>query len=182
VNSENIPSWSWASVEGSPIFFDTAFAIDLACTTNFPGDKARTLPWSPTAGESFQLSAPMATEVIFRVDSSNNFSLAKNGVNVEFTPDIVPPRGYDELVPGETLVCVLVSMTFRSSIIGLVLKASAVNPEIYRRVGRFECYECQKDAADELADDAEDLFGHWFPEVSDMTELDVKPKRTFVIV
>jgi hypothetical protein len=182
VASENIPSWSWASVEGSPIFFDTASAIDLACTANFPGEKGRTVPWSPTGGQSLQISAPMATEVIFRVDNPNNFSLAKNGVYVDFTPDIVPPRGYDELVPGETLICILVSMTFRSSIIGLVLKASAVNPEIHRRVGRFECYECQKDAADELAEDAEDLFGHWFPEVSDMTELDVKPKRTFIVV
>ena len=179
---QNIPSWSWASVEGSPIFFDTASAIDLACVASFPGDEGRTLAWSPLTGETLQLSAAMATEVSLRIDGAEAFSLTKNGISVEFTPDIVPPQGYDELVQGETLVCVLVSMTFRSSVIGLVLKASNVNPEIYRRVGRFECYECRKDGGGQDADDAESLFGYWFPDILDMTQLDSRQKTTFVVV
>jgi len=32
---QNVPSWSWASVEGSPIFFDNTSAMDLACRASF---------------------------------------------------------------------------------------------------------------------------------------------------
>ncbi|KAF2182540.1 HET-domain-containing protein [Zopfia rhizophila CBS 207.26] len=180
--STNIPSWSWASVEGSPIFFDNATAMDLACTASFPSERGRELAWSPTAGDTLELTAAMATEVTFRIAGTNEYSLVKNGFSVEFRPDISPPRGDDALAPGETLVCVLVSMTFRSSIIGLVLKASTSHPQVYRRVGRFECYECQRDGSEEEPEDAESLFGYWFPEVEDMTQLDEGPQTTFVVV
>jgi hypothetical protein len=93
----------------------------------------------------------------------------------------MPPRGEDALVDGENLVCVLISMTFRSSILGLVLKAAENNT--YRRVGRLECYDCNpEDSADEMSEDAEALFLHWFPEIQDMTQLDNTPQRHFTVV
>ena len=177
-----VPSWSWASVEGSPIFFDNSSAMDLACKASFPNGDAQETVWSPTTGASLELTASMATEVSFRIDSTNEYTLIRNGVGVEFRPDIIPPRGEDVMQTGEKLVCVLVSMTFRSSIIGLVLKTSSTNPRYYRRVGRFECYECQKVDGEEEPEDAEALFEHWFPEIEDMTQLDDGPQRTFIVV
>lgn len=109
--------------------------------------------------------------------------LARNGMTVEFTPDVVPPRDEDALHDGETLVCVLVSMTFRSSIVGVVLKSSPQGNNTYRRVGRFECYECTPEGIDEeMSEDAEALFEHWFPEIQDMTQLDNYPQRNFTVV
>jgi hypothetical protein len=180
--ANHVPSWSWASVEGSPIFFDNSSAMDLACTASFPAEDAHETMWSPTYGDTLELTASMATEVTFRIDSSTDYSLVRNGVSVEFRPDIIPPRGNDVIEPGEKLVCVFVSMTFRSSIIGLVLRTSPINPKYYQRVGRFECYECQKDGSNEEAEDAEALFEHWFPEIEDMTQLDDGPQRTFTVV
>lgn len=176
----NVPSWSWASVEGSPIFFDNTSAMDLACRASFGPKGKRASAWSPVMGEPVELTAALATEVVFR-SSESSYSLTKNGMSVDFTPDIVPLRGEDALQDGETLVCILASMTFRTSIVGLVLKASGNNP--YRRVGRFECYECTPEGVDqEMSEDAETLFGHWFPEVQDMTQLDNYPQRTFTVV
>jgi hypothetical protein len=185
-SSINVPSWSWASVEGSPIFFDNSTAMDLACTVSF-GTSEQNSIWSPITGDTLNLTVAMATEVTFRADNPEegeeySFSLSKNGISVDFRPDISPPTGSDAIVNGETLTCVLVSMTFRSSIIGLVLQRSTSGPEIYRRVGRFECYDCQRIDSDEEAEDAEALFEHWFPEVEDMTKLEDGPKRTFVVV
>ncbi|KAF2677527.1 HET-domain-containing protein [Lentithecium fluviatile CBS 122367] len=180
--TKDVPSWSWASVEGSPIFFDNSSAMDLACKASFSAKGAQDIVWSPTVGEKLELTASMATEVTFHMDSTNEYALFRNGVSVEFRPDIVPPCGEDAIEGGEKLICVLVSMTFRSSIIGLVLKPLRTNPGHYRRVGRFECYECQKDNSDEEPEDAESLFEHWFPEIDDMTQLDDGPQRTFIIV
>jgi hypothetical protein len=180
-SSANIPSWSWASVEGSPIFFDNSTAMDLACRASFPS-AGRERTWSPVSGSAVELTAAMATEVNFLVEGTNDYSLVKNGISVEFRPDICPPRGDDSIASGETLICVLVSMTFRSSIIGLVLKQSKSNSGVYQRVGRFECYECQWDNNEIEPEDAEALFGHWFPEVEDMTQLDDGPQRTFIVV
>ncbi|KAF2868607.1 heterokaryon incompatibility protein-domain-containing protein [Massariosphaeria phaeospora] len=179
---QNVPSWSWASIEGSPIFFDNATAMDLACTASFPAERGRKSVWSPISGVDLEITAALATEVNFRLEASNEYSLSKNNVSVEFRPDVSPLRGADTLQPGETLICVLVSMTFRSSLIGLVLKQSKNNAQVYRRVGRFECYECQRDGTDTEPDDAESLFEHWFPEVEDMTQLDDGPQRTFIVV
>ena len=128
------------------------------------------------------LKAAMATEVSFRIEGTNEFSLVKNGVSVDFKPDVSPPRGDDTVAVGETLICVLVSMTFRSSLIGLVLKLSNSDPQVYRRIGRFECYECQKDDGEHETEDAESLFSYWFPEIEDMTQLDEHPKRDFLVV
>ncbi|KAH7394458.1 heterokaryon incompatibility protein-domain-containing protein [Pyrenochaeta sp. MPI-SDFR-AT-0127] len=176
----NVPSWSWASVEGSPIFFDNTSAMDLACRASFGPKGKRASAWSPVMGEPVELTAAMAVEVVFR-SSQSSYSLTKNGISADFTPDIVPLRGEDAIQDGETLVCILVSMTFRSSIVGLVLKLSDNNS--YRRVGRFECYECTPEGVDqEMSEDAETLFGHWFPEVQDMTQLDSYPQRTFTVV
>lgn len=182
--SHNVPSWSWASVEGSPIFFDNASAMDLACTATLTTEGAPEDAWSPTSGTTLQLSAGMAADVAFRVDATDEYSLVRNGVSVEFCPDVVPPRGDDAMQSGDQLVCVLVSMTYRSSIIGLVLKPVAKSdPPQYRRVGRFECYECQKESdGEEDVEDAEALFAHWFPDVQDMTKVDDGPKRSFVVV
>jgi hypothetical protein len=180
--NSRVPSWSWASVEGSPILFDNASAMDLACTASFAADDTHDKAWLPTTGDTLKLTASMSTEVTFRIDSTNEYSLVRNGVSVDFRPDNIPPRGDDAMRSGETLVCVLVSMTFRSSIIGLVLKMSPSNPRYYRRVGRFECYECQKNGSDAEPEDAEALFEHWFPEIEDMTQLDDGPQRTFVVV
>ena len=101
---------------------------------------------------------------------------------MDFTPDVVPLPAEDALQDGETLVCVLVSMTFRSSIVGIVLKPSSGN-NTYRRVGRLECYECTPEGIEqEMSEDAEALFEHWFPEIQDMTQLDNYPQRTFTVV
>jgi hypothetical protein len=179
-----IPSWSWASVEGSPIQFDNASAMDLACRAYFGPKGKRASAWSPILGEPVELSAAMAAEVVLHSPSSSSqptYTLAKNGMTVEFTPDIVPPRGEDVLQDGEPLVCVLVSMTYRSSIVGLVLKSLGDNT--HRRVGRFECYECTPEGTDqEMSEDAEALFERWFPEIQDMTQLDNYPQRTFTVV
>jgi hypothetical protein len=185
---QNVPSWSWASVEGSPIFFDNTSAMDLACRASFGPKGKRASAWSPIMGEPLELSGAMAAEVIFHTSTSvsseqkTSYILAKNGMAVDFTPDIVPPRGEDTLQDGETLVCVLVSMTFRSSIVGIVLKPSPGN-NTYRRVGRLECYECTPEGIEqEMSEDAEALFEHWFPEIQDMTQLDNYPQRTFTVV
>lgn len=182
-----IPSWSWASVEGSPIQFDNVSAMDLACRASFGPKGKRASAWSPIMGEPVDLSAAMSTEVVLHISSSStsssqpSYCLAKNGMIVDFTPDIIPPRGDDDLKEGDTLICVLVSMTYRSSIIGLVLKP--FNNNAYRRVGRFECYECTPEGADqEMSEDAEALFGRWFPEIQDMAQLDNYPQRTFTVV
>jgi hypothetical protein len=185
MDGQTIPSWSWASCEGSPIFFDNISAMDLACRASFGLKGKRASAWSPIQGEPLSLSAAMATEVVFHADGSSpqpNYSLARNRIAAEFTPDIMPPRGEDALVDGETLVCVFVSMTFRTSIVGLVLKPAGGN-NVYRRVGRFECYECSpEDGGDEMSEDAEALFEHWFPEIQDMTQLDNCAQRHFTVV
>lgn len=181
-SSDRIPSWSWASVEGSPIFFDNSTAMDLACTASFPSEQGGEPAWLPTTGDTLELTAAMATEVTFRIDGEDEYSLARNGISVDFTPDIVPPRGEDSLSSGETLICVLVSMTFRSTIIGLILKQSKSNPQQYRRVGRLEVYGCQKDDTEDEAEDAESLFEHWFPEIEDMTQLEKGPQKTFLVI
>jgi hypothetical protein len=184
MEGQNIPSWSWASCEGSPIFFDNATAMDLACRASFGPKGKRASAWSPIQGEPLNLSAAMATEVTIHsspASSQQPYILIKNRIFVEFTPDIVPPRGEDSLQEGETLVCALVSMTYRTSITGLVLKP--VGNNTYRRVGRFECYDCSpEDSSDGMNEDAEALFGHWFPEIQDMTQLDNSPQRLFTLV
>jgi hypothetical protein len=187
-NGQHVPSWSWASIEGSPIFFDNASAMDLACRASFGPKGKRASAWSPILGEPVELSGAMATEVTFHTspdpsqEQSSTYILAKNSMTVDFTPDIIPPRGDDALQDGETLVCVLVSMTFRSSIVGLVLKSSG-DGNAYRRVGRLECYECTPEGTEqEMSEDAEALFEAWFPEVSDMAQLDNYPQRTFTVV
>ncbi|KAF1914234.1 heterokaryon incompatibility protein-domain-containing protein [Ampelomyces quisqualis] len=184
MDGQNIPSWSWASCEGSPVFFDNASAMDLACRASFGPKGKRASAWSPVQGEPLNLSAAMATEVTFNAtgsDSQQIYILTKNRIAVEFTPDIVPLRGEDALQDGDTVVCALISMTYRSSITGLVLKSASDNT--YRRVGRFECYECSpEENGDEMSEDAEALFGHWFPEIQDMTQLDNLPQRQFTVV
>jgi hypothetical protein len=185
----NVPSWSWASVEGSPIFFDTTIAMDLACRASFGPKGKRASAWSPIMGEPLELSGAMAGEVVFHTSPSSSaqqpsYTLAKNGMAVDFSPDVMPPRGEDALQEGETLVCVFVSMTFRSSIVGIVLKpTNNVNGNTYRRVGRLECYECTPEGVDqEMSEDAEALFEHWFPGIKDMAQLDSHPQRTFTVV
>jgi hypothetical protein len=188
--NHNVPSWSWASVEGSPIFFDTTTAMDLACKASFGPKGKRASAWSPVMGEPLELSGAMAAEVIFHTSASTSsqqqpsYTLAKNGMAVDFTPDVVPPRGEDALQDGETLVCMLVSMTYRSSIVGIVLRpTNNGNGNTYRRVGRFECYECTPAGVDqEMSEDAEALFEHWFPEIQDMMQLDNYPQRTFTVI
>lgn len=185
LTGHNVPSWSWASVEGSPIFFDTTSAMDLACRVSFATLEGDVASWSPLSGKTIELSAAMATEVTFTSTgsaSSPSYLLSRNGVVVDFTPDIIPPRGDDSLRNGEKLTCVLVSMTYRSSIIGLVLQRSN-NSEVYRRIGRLECYECSKESSDdEMSEDAEALFEHWFPDIQDMSQLDNYPLRRFTVV
>jgi hypothetical protein len=158
--------------------------MDLACRALFGPKGKRASAWSPVQGEPLTLSAAMATEVTLHISppsTQQTYTLVKNRIAVDFTPDIAPPRGEDALKDGETLVCVLVSMTYRSSITGLVLKASG--SDTYRRVGRFECYECSpEDSGDEMSEDAEALFAHWFPEISDMAQLDNSPQRQFTVV
>lgn len=185
LTGQNVPSWSWASVEGSPIFFDTTSAMDLACRVSFASSEGDVASWSPLSGKTIELSAAMATEVTFSsMGSSSNpsYRLSKNGVVVDFTPDIIPPRGDDSLRNGEKLTCVLVSMTYRSSIIGLVLQRSN-NSDVYRRIGRLECYECSRESNDdEMSEDAEALFEHWFPDIQDMSQLDNHPLRRFTVI
>jgi hypothetical protein len=191
----NIPSWSWASIEGSPVSFDTASAMDLACRVCFASQQQNAQSsWSPLSGGALELSAPMAAEVTLvssqSADDDDNsttpcYSLQRNGIHVDFTPDMTPRgRNSDWLRSGETLVCVLVSMTFRSSIIGLVLQPSPTDGSVYRRVGRLECYECVRQGGDddEMSEDAEALFEHWFPEIQDMTQLDNYPLRRLTVV
>ncbi|KAF3041710.1 hypothetical protein E8E12_006499 [Didymella heteroderae] len=185
ITSHNVPSWSWASVEGSPIFFDTSSAMDLACRVSFASSQGDVASWSPLSGKTIELSAAMASEVTFTSTgsaSNPSYILSRNGVVVDFTPDIIPPRGDDSLHIGEKLTCVLVSMTYRSSIIGLVLQRSN-NSDVYRRIGRLECYECSKESSDdEMSEDAEALFEHWFPDIQDMSQLDNYPLRRFTVV
>ncbi|KAL5378195.1 hypothetical protein DPSP01_009306 [Paraphaeosphaeria sporulosa] len=176
-----VPSWSWASVEGSPIFFDNSSAMDLACSASFSINGSQNI-FSPFSGDAVELRAAMATEVVFKEDAPGEYSLSRNGISVEFQPDIVPLRGEDTIKSGETLVCVLVSMSFRSSILGLILRKSRTKAPTYRRIGRFECYECLQDRSDEEPEDAEALFEHWFPDVDDMTQLDERPRHVFKIV
>ncbi|KAF9692213.1 hypothetical protein EKO04_009960 [Ascochyta lentis] len=186
LTGHNIPSWSWASIEGSPIFFDTASAMDLACRASFASSKGDVASWSPISGDTIELSAAMVADVLFRstgsADEQPSYILSRNGTTVDFTPDIVPPRGNDSLCDGEKLICVLVSMTYRSSIIGLVLQRST-NSDVYRRVGRLECYDCSPEGNDEeMSEDAEALFEHWFPDIQDMSQLDNYPLQRFTIV
>lgn len=180
VPNGQVPSWSWASIEGSSIFTETTSAMDLACRVSFGPKGKRACAWSPIMGEPMHLSAAMAAEVTFGITSTSPWAyhLSKNNVSVDFTPDVVPLQGEDAIQDCETLVCVLVSMTFRTTIVGLVLRASGSN--IYRRVGLFECFKCTPEGG--MSEDAENLFEYWFPEMQDMTQLDTFPKRTFTVV
>ncbi|KAH6643063.1 heterokaryon incompatibility protein-domain-containing protein [Boeremia exigua] len=181
---QNIPSWSWASVEGSPIFFDTTSAMDLACRASFASSEEDIASWSPLSGQSIELSAAMATEVTFNSMVSAegaSYLLSRNGVVVDFMPDVPLARHDEPLRDGETLTCVLVSMTYRSSVIGLVLQRSN-SSGMYRRVGRLECYECSGTGNDEMSEDAEALFDHWFPDIQDMSQLDNYPLQRFTVV
>lgn len=183
-SGHNVPSWSWASIEGSPIFFDTTSAMDLACRVSFASSEGDVASWSPLSGNTLELSAAMATEVTFNTKGSTEnpyYQLLKNGVVVDFTPDIIPPQGDDSLRNGEKLICILVSMTYRSSIIGLVLQRSNTS-NVYRRVGRLECYECSREGNDEMGEDAEALFEHWFPDIQDMSQLDNLPLQRFTVI
>lgn len=183
-SGHNVPSWSWASIEGSPIFFDTTSAMDLACRVSFASSEGDVASWSPLSGNTLELSAAMATEVTFNTKGSTEnpyYQLSKNGVVVDFTPDIIPPQGDDSLRNGEKLICILVSMTYRSSIIGLVLQRSNTS-NVYRRVGRLECYECSREGNDEMGEDAEALFEHWFPDIQDMSQLDNLPLQRFTVI
>ncbi|KAF2493580.1 HET-domain-containing protein [Lophium mytilinum] len=187
-SSTPVPSWSWAAIEGSSIEFDNSTAMDLGCRAIFPANSDRNTSspeaWSPTSGQAIELSAAMLTEVVLKIDDESNFTLMKHNVGVEFTPDVGVPRGDDALASGDTLVCVLASMTWRSSIIGLVLKATKLQPQAYRRVGRFECYECEQEGQtdDSESQDAEALLTLWFPEIEDMTQLDEGPLTTISVV
>lgn len=172
-----VPSWSWASVEGSPILFDNETAMDLSCTANFESPDGKNAAWSPTSGGTLVLTAALATEVMYTVRDTTTSVLAKNGVSVSFTPDVSPTGGDSEVTPGETLICILFSMTFRSSILGLVLRRNTES-SAYRRVGRLECSTCEGDVEDSSA---EALFSYWFPDVSDMTTIDDGLHKTFVI-
>jgi hypothetical protein len=176
-SSQNVPSWSWASVEGSPISFHDDKGMDLACTV-FSAHLRDTI-WSPASGDKIKLRAAMATEVTLRVDTE--YFLVRNGVNVEFTPDVSPLRGQDALDSGATLFVVLVSINHENSLIGLVLKPSEAEPKLYRRVGCLECDACQVDGSDNV-EDGEALLDYWFPEVKDMTLLETGPKQNFTLV
>jgi hypothetical protein len=186
-SATTVPTWSWASVEGSSIEFDNSTAMDLGCTATFLsiGDRNGSGPgvWSPTFGHIVELKAAMVADAVLKIDE-DGYALVKNNISVEFTPDVAVPRGEDALLSGESLVCVLASMTWRSSIIGLVLKATKAHPQSYRRIGRFECYECEEEgeAEDAEAQDAEALLTLWFPEIEDMTQLDEGPLTTLAIV
>lgn len=183
-SEHNVPSWSWASIEGSPIFFDTTSAMDLACRVSFASSEGDVASWSPLSGNTLELSAAMATEVTFNTKGSTEnpyYQLSKSGVVVDFTPDMIPPQGDDSLRNGEKLMCILVSMTYRSSIIGLVLQQSNTS-NVYRRVGRLECYECSREGNDEMSEDAEALFEHWFPDIQDMSQLDNLPLQRFTVI
>ncbi|KAJ4292692.1 hypothetical protein N0V90_009355 [Kalmusia sp. IMI 367209] len=178
----NVPSWSWASIEGSPIFFDNESAMDLACSVSFPANSSQVHIPLPIGGDTLELRAAMAAEVTFREDAENEYSLVRNNVSVEFEPDVIPLRGEDSVVQGATLVCVLISMSYRSSILGLVLKKLRSDKPLYRRIGRFECYECSKDGSVEDSEEAEALFDLWFPEIDDMTKIDERPRLTFAVI
>lgn len=180
-SSEPIPSWSWASVEGSPILFDNATAMDLACTASFESEQTGRPAWSPFRGDTLRLSAAMTTEVTFHTKTATEFLLSKNGITVEFEPDFRTPSGGAPIPDGAVLTCVWFSMSFRSSIIGLVLQKAALT-DVYRRVGRFECYECRREQGGRPAEDAEALFGHWFPDVSDVTQVDELLRTDFMVV
>jgi hypothetical protein len=172
-----VPSWSWASVEGSRILFDNETAMDLSCTAEFSSREEKDPVWLPATGGTLKLTATLATKVAFDVRDGKNFVLTRNGVSVDFTPDMLSRAGDMEIKPGSTLICVLVSMTFRSSILGLVLQPCQ-KPDAYRRVSRLECFKCYGNVKE---GDAEDLFGHWFPEVTDMTAIDHMPHKTFIV-
>lgn len=181
VLGRHVPSWSWASVEGSAVFWDNASAMDLACSAAWEGQaegEGAAKVFSPFGGRGVELRAALAAEVRFREEAEGEYVLGRAGVEVEFLPDVVPLRGDDAVRDGEMLVCVLVSMSFRSSVLGLVLKRE---DGAYRRVGRFECYECVREGGGE-PEDAEALFGHWWPEVEDMTTLDERARQTFRVV
>lgn len=183
-SGHNVPSWSWASIEGSPIFFDTTSAMDLACRVSFVSSEGDVTSWSPLSGNTLELSAAMATEVTFNTKGSTEnpyYQLSKSGVVVDFTPDMIRPQGDDLMRNGEKLICILVSMTYRSSIIGLVLQRSNTS-NVYRRVGRLECYECSREGNDEMGEDAEALFEHWFPDIQDMSQLDNLPLQRFTVI
>lgn len=183
-SGHNVPSWSWASIEGSPIFFDTTSAMDLACRVSFASSEGDVASWSPLSGNTLELSAAMATEVTFNTKGSTEnpyYQLSKSGVVVDFTPDMIRPQGDDLMRNGEKLICILVSMTYRSSIIGLVLQRSNTS-NVYRRVGRLECYECSREGNDEMSEDAEALFEHWFPDIQDMSQLDNLPLQRFTVI
>ncbi|KAF3036362.1 hypothetical protein E8E11_002475 [Didymella keratinophila] len=129
-----------------------------------------------------QLSPALHSGYVAGSSGNPSYLLSKNCVVVDFTPDIIPPRGDDSLRNGEKLTCVLVSMTYRSSIIGLVLQRST-NSDVYRRIGRLECYECSREGIDdEMSEDAEALFERWFPDIQDMSQLDNYPLRRFTVV
>jgi len=173
----DLPTWSWSSCAGAPIHFDMHSAMDLACTLSFGPRGKRRGAWSPVQGEACVLSARLVADVVYR-----NAKVVRNGVGVAFRPDVCGER----MCEGEGLVVVCVCMTYRSEILGIVLRVVRDEGvgDTYRRVGRFECVECrhEDDGEDGMSEDAEALFGYWFPEIGDMMGLEGRAVEGFTVM
>ena len=150
-----IPSWSWASVEGTPVYFEmlgefspwlfTVNRWDTTCTVGGDPDGA------VNVGGSVEVSGNLYRAVVQERhvdDDGERFTLrGERGHTYDFTPDVVvEPAGDDVIRLGEALWCFECARHFYTSAVGLVLRKKNVRTsvswplsrEIYWRVGHYE--------------------------------------------
>ncbi|MCJ1433336.1 hypothetical protein MMC27_002696 [Xylographa pallens] len=150
------PSWSWASVEGTPIYFDALFGyLSFSLFTVNRWNTTDTVGGDPygavSARGSVEVSGHLARAVVVEsvVDEEGEAFILRGdrGRTFTFTPDVVvEPAGHDVIPLGETLSCLECGRHFYSCSIGLVLRKEKARPsaswplrrDTYRRIGRYE--------------------------------------------
>ena len=149
------PSWSWASVEGTPVYFEmlgefspSAFTVnrwDTTCTVD--GDPYGAVDVGGSVEVSGNINRAVVLERCVDEDGERFILRGDRGHTYEFTPDVVvEPAGDDVIRLGEALWCFECTRHFYTYAIGLVLRKKIVRTsvswplsrEIYRRVGHYK--------------------------------------------
>ncbi|MCJ1386897.1 hypothetical protein MMC17_010025 [Xylographa soralifera] len=150
------PSWSWASVEGTPVYFDALYGYlsfslftvnrwNTTCTVD--GDPYGAVNARGSVEVSGYLNRARVIESCVDEDGEGYILRGDRGRTFTFTPDVVvEPAGHDVVRVGEVLSCFECGRHFYTCSIGLVLRKENARPsaswplsrEIYRRIGRYE--------------------------------------------
>ena len=150
------PSWSWASVEGTPVYFDalthfhscslfTVNCWNTNCTVD--GDPCGTVNARGGVEVSGYLHRAVVVESCVDEDGESFILRGDRGRTFTFTPDVVvEPAGDDVVRLEEVLSCFEGGAQWCTCEIGLMLRKKNARPsaswplcrETYRRIGRYE--------------------------------------------